>query len=136
MPIVNRGSATAVATDAAAAEKIILTLNPNQDASVGAGVPNLIEGTVNVTPGASTTAVVVRVRQGSLIGGTQVGPSITTTLAAAALGNVPFQVEDLASVANGGNQYVVTVQQTAGAGAGTVNYAYAKVTSISGVSSS
>jgi hypothetical protein len=136
MPIVNRGSATAVATDAAAAEKIILTLNPNQDAASGGGVPNLIEGTINVTPGASTTAVVVKCRQGSLIGGTQVGPSLTQTLAAAANGNVAFQFEDAAPVANAGNQYNITVTQTAGAGAGTVNYAYAKVTSIAGVSSS
>ena len=136
MPIVNRGSATAVATDAAAAEKIILTLNPNQDAASGGGVPNLIEGTINVTPGTSTTAVVVKCRQGSLIGGTQVGPSLTQTLAATANGNIPFQFEDAAPVANAGNQYNITVTQTAGAAAGTVNYAYCKVTSISGVSSS
>lgn len=136
MPIVNRGSATAVATDAAAAEKVILALTANQDAASGSGVPNLIEGSVNITPGTSTTAVVLKIRQGSTTAGTQVGPSITTTLAAAASGNVPFQVEDASPVANAGNIYCVTVTQTAGAAAGTVNYAYAKVTSVSGVAAS
>lgn len=136
MPIINRGSATAVATDAAAAEKVILSFTANQDSASGGAVPNIIEGMLNVTPGTSTTAVVVKVRQGSTTAGTQVGTSMTHTLAAAANGSIPFAVEDAAPVANAGNVYCVTLTQTAGAAAGTVNYAYAKCTSVSGVSSS
>jgi hypothetical protein len=134
MPIINRISGTAIATGAAAAETAIITTTANQDAvSVG---PILIEGTLNVTPGASTTAVVLKVRQGSGIAGTQVGPSITQTLAAAALGTVPFQVEDPAPAANAGGVYTVSLTQTAGAGAGTVNYVYVKATSVAGVAAS
>jgi hypothetical protein len=135
MPIINRATATAVATDTAAAEKAILTFTANQDAATGSS-PIVIDGMLNVTPGTSTTAVVVKVRQGSGTSGTQVGSSITTTLAAAANGNVPFMFEDSAPAANAGSVYSVTITQTAGAAAGTVNYVYAKANAIGSVSAS
>lgn len=133
MPIINRALATAVATDAAAAEKAVLTFTANQDASFLG--PVIIDGMLNITPGATTTAVVVKVRQGSGTAGTQVGVSMTHTLAAAASGSIPFMVEDTAPAANAGAVYSVTVTQTAGTGAGTVNHVYAKANAVAGVSS-
>lgn len=128
MPIVNRGSATAVATNVST-EGPALTLNPVQDVTPYGTV--IVSGNLNVTAGTGTTAVVVKVRQGSGTGGTQVGPSFTVTLAAGASTTIPVEVEDTASVS--GLQYTVTVTQTGGTAAGTVNYAYAKCTSVQGV---
>jgi hypothetical protein len=80
-----------------------------------------LQGVVNVTAGASTTAVVVRVRQGVGTGGALVGNAATHTLAATAIANVPFDVVDSAGVSGTALQWTVTVQQTAASGNGTVN---------------
>lgn len=81
--------------------------------------PTLIAGVVNVTAGAGTTAVVVRVRQGIGVTGTVVGVLDTDTLAAAASESIAFEKYD----ATGATSYTVTVQQTGATGNGTVNSA-------------
>lgn len=94
----------------------------------------IVRGVMNITAGAGTTAVVVRVRKGSGTGGALVGVAMTHTLAAAASANIPYEVLDPAPIVNPlatpsgvqstpANLYTVTVQQTGGTGAGTVNYA-------------
>ena len=81
----------------------------------------LVSGSLNITAGTGTTAVVVKVRQGVGTGGTQVA-SMTVTLAAGNSASIPFSVLDLAPGANPG-RYTVTVTQTGGTAAGTVNQA-------------
>ena len=105
-------------TDAAAAEKAICITPVDQDHMSGTGGPVVVEGQINVTPGTTTSAVVVKIRQGSGTGGTTV-KSMTHTLAATATANIAFRVVDLAPIAGG--QYTLTLTQTAGAAAGTVN---------------
>jgi len=83
-------------------------------------------GLVNITAGTATTAVVVRVRQNSLTG-TVVGNALTHTLAAAAVANIAFDVQDFSAAATPVAQYVVTVQQTAATGNGTVNQSIIKL---------
>jgi hypothetical protein len=87
----------------------------------GGFVKLAVGGTMNITPGASTTAVVVRLRRGAnSVAGLQIGISETETDAAGVPLNVSFEFGD--STAPPGTAYTVTVQQTAGTGAGTVNY--------------
>lgn len=114
----NMSTSFVATTDAAAAEKAICITPVDQDHMPGSGGFVFVEGQVNLTPGATTTAVVVRIRQGSGTAGTVV-KAMTHTLAAAATGNIAFHVADLAPVAGG--QYTLTVQQTGGSAAGTVN---------------
>lgn len=85
--------------------------------------PVIIEANLNVTPGAGTTAVVIKCRQGNGTGGAQVGASLTATLAAAASGQLHCKFRDSSGVpfALTGTQYTITITQTGGTGAGTVN---------------
>lgn len=107
----------------AVASPLFVTNNP-----AGQGV--LISGIVNILAGTSTTAVVVRIRQGSVTG-TLVGVATTHTLAAGASANIAFEALDSSALAlntgSAGSVWVVTVQQTGGAAAGTVNIAVIEV---------
>lgn len=114
----NVSNAFVTTTDAAAAEKAICTTPVDQDHMPGTGGFVIISGHINVTPGTTTSAVVVRIRQGSGTGGTAV-EALTHTLAATVTGQIAFSVVDLAPIAGG--QYTLTLTQTAGAAAGTVN---------------
>lgn len=114
----NYGLNFATATAADASEKAIVTNNTDENHMPGTGGFVVVSGQINVTPGTSTTAVVVKVRQGSGTSGTTV-KSMTHTLAAAATGNIAFRCVDESPAAGG--QYTVTLTQTAGAGAGTVH---------------
>lgn len=99
------------------------------EAPVGQGMK--VRGTINVTAGTGTTAVVLRVRKGGLTGAL-VGPAMTHTLAAGASANIPYDVLDNAPTQSpidpqgaqsvGSNLYLLTIQQTGGTAAGTVNY--------------
>jgi hypothetical protein len=82
-----------------------------------------ISGVVNITAGTSTTAVVLKVRQGAGITGTQVGVNMTHTLAAGASASIPYEVEDTTVTNVQGQQYSVTATQTGGAANGTANIA-------------
>jgi hypothetical protein len=78
---------------------------------------------INMLAGTGTTAVVIKIRQGTTTGGVQVGSSATVTLAAAANGTAHIEVEDdtgLITQAIGG-QYCVTLTQTSGSANGSVN---------------
>lgn len=86
----------------------------------------VICGTINVTAGAGTTAVVTRVRRGEGITGTVVGIAASHTLAAAAVGTVAFEAVDTA-VPNDNQVYSITIQQTGATGNGTVNGGVVKV---------
>lgn len=87
----------------------------------GNSVNYAIDGSLNITAGAGTTAVVVRCRRGNGITGTVVGVAETDTLAATNSGNIPFDFTDNAAPGNSFAGYSITVQQTGGTGAGTVN---------------
>ena len=83
-----------------------------------------ISGYVNITAGTGTTAVVVRVRQGSGVTGTIVSAlAASDSLAAGAVESIPFGVTDTSTYLESGTggQYTITVQQTGGTGNGTTN---------------
>jgi hypothetical protein len=124
---------TGVAT-ATAAETTIATSDTVSWNASGVAEGLIVRGVLNMTAGAGTTAVVVKVRRGTGTGGATVGPAAGTshTLAAAASANLAFEVLDTAPLPNivspsgaqdvPQNLYTVTVAQTGGTGAGTVNY--------------
>lgn len=118
---------TAVATNVST-ETAVLTLpfaggaseNPIQGISGGSGPKNLVSGSLNVTPGTSTTAIVVKCRQGAAtVAGTQVSVSKTVGVTAAIPVEIPFYFDDTSGVYS--SAYTITVTQTAGTVAGTVN---------------
>lgn len=123
MGILHKNTATGagVSNPAASAETVIYTTPP-----ILSGTPQQnpvgIEGTVNITPGTSTTGVVIRVRQGGLTG-PQVGAAPTHTVAAGAPQSISFGATDSTGYIQqaGGGAYVVTAAQTAGTVAGTTN---------------
>jgi hypothetical protein len=109
------GSVTLVTTaETAAVTTPVLPVTPP-----GGGQGLVIRGNLNVTTGASTTAIVIKVRQGSGTGGTQIGNTQTVTAAAAASYDLAFEVIDSSPVPS--SQYTVTVTQTAATGNGAVN---------------
>jgi hypothetical protein len=117
--VAGTASASAVA-DSGATEKVILTSAPVSTPGPGATIS--IIGHINETPGTSGTAVVVRVRRGTLTG-TVVGTAETDTLAAGNSESIAFNFTD-SGIDVDGLVYVVTVSVTgAGANAGTVNFA-------------
>lgn len=120
---VTLSSATAVATPNATEGTVLVSEIVGNVSDVGEG--RLVHGVLNVTAGAGTTAVVVRVRQGSGTGGTLVGVAQTVTLAAASTASIYYAAPDPGTTAS---QYTVTIQQTGGTGAGTVNLATISVT--------
>jgi hypothetical protein len=110
---------SAVATGAGSAETVIATVPVPVlgDNPLVTGVT--IDAVLNIAPGATTTAVVVRFRRGTTVGGAQIGASQTHTLAAGASAGIAAGAYD--SAPGSGGSYCVTVQQTGGSGAGTVN---------------
>lgn len=120
------------------AEGVVITLTSPDDLS-NPSIANLptygntqnytISGTMNVTAGAGTTAVVIRCRRNTVTG-TQVGTSQTVTLAAGTLADLSFDFVDFsANPANQISSYVITLQQTGGTGAGTINECVGRVAS-------
>jgi hypothetical protein len=67
-----------------------------------------VRGVLNFTTAATGTGVVVKLRQGSGIAGTQVGVSQTHTMANSASANIAFDFLD-AAPASGNNIYTVTL---------------------------
>jgi hypothetical protein len=86
----------------------------------GEGV--FIGGEFNITTGTGTTALSVRIRQGSLTG-TTVGAARVHTIGAGVSGNIGFSELDASAygLANSSAVYVVTVSQTGASANGTVN---------------
>lgn len=108
-----------------AAETAVLTIGP-----IGTRGPSdqlEIAGLFSLTTGATTTAVVMRVRRGNGLAGVVVGAPQTTQLGAALPGTPGFQVVD--TPGDVGDQfYTVTAQQTGGTSNGTATYAAAEIT--------
>jgi hypothetical protein len=113
----NTGSQTVTTTtETAAANTAALAFAPPNNYG---GM--IVRGSVNITPGTGTTAVVVRVRQGNGTGGALVGNALTITAIAASPLVLPFSVLDPS--ATPASQYTVTVAQTAATANGTINQA-------------
>ncbi len=133
------GRATAVATPNATEGAVLTVTGTGGDvmspsmanmAATPGPANNCIEGVLNITTGAGTTAVVVKCRRRDATGGitgAQVGTSQTHTLAAGASANIAFEfIDPSAPTADG---YTITVTQTAGTAPGTVNEIVAQVSS-------
>lgn len=88
------------------------------------GDPIYISGSLNFTTGASTTSVTVRCRRGVGVAGALVQETEPYTIGAAANATIPFGFQDIPG-AVAGQQYTITIQQTAATGNGTVNNAEA-----------
>lgn len=109
--------ANAVSTANATESAIMNTPRIDEQVAPASGV--LVSGFINVLAGTGTTAVVVKVRAGVGVGGTQL-LSGTHTLAAGASANIPFEFVDYSGAFPIG-QYTVTVTQTGGTAPGTVS---------------
>jgi hypothetical protein len=94
--------------------------NPVTGIIGGSGPKNLVSGSLNITPGTSTTAIVLKCRQGAAtVAGTQVSLSKTVGVTAAVPVEIPFNFDDTSGVF--ADAYTITVTQTGGTVAGTVN---------------
>lgn len=127
-------TAVAVATAISAETVVTASDTVSYFASAGGNEGLEVSGYVNITAGTGTTAVVVRIRRGNGLGGVVVGISNTHTLAAGATASIPIHAQDAVPITTPvvtptgadsapENQYTLTVAQTGGTGAGTVNYA-------------
>lgn len=86
----------------------------------GSAAKNRINGVANITAGTAATSVQIRCRIGNnTITGTQVGPTLSYTIAAGASANVDFEFSDVPGLY--AQAYTITVQQVAATGNGTVN---------------
>lgn len=92
----------------------------------GPGDQAFVSGSMAVTAGAAATGITVRVRRGTGITGTVIGTAEIDSVTAATTEPFPFDAFDTpGDVAN--QQYVVTAQQVAATGNGTVIYGAAQV---------
>lgn len=90
----------------------------------------VIEGYVNYSPAATGTAITLRVRQGALVGGTQVGTSdLANNLANPNSYSIPFVQQFAGLVIPAGNQFNLTAQGTTAGG--TINNVVLKVRALS-----
>lgn len=106
-------SAVAVGT----AETVVATLPP-QNWNNPDGLGNLVEFTGTLTPPATGGTLVLKIRQGTTTGGTQVGPTISLPVTASTV--TPAAISAIDSTAFGnlqlGGQYVLTAQYAAATG--------------------
>lgn len=108
-----------------AAETVCLTL---PGVAINGGVGCILEAAATWTTGASTTAVVARIRRGVLVTGALVGGAFSLTIGAAALAQASAQVQDMQAADVAGQQYVLTLQQTGGAANGSALFASLQAT--------
>lgn len=106
-------------------ETVILTL-PAVSTN-GAQDTVALQGSVDITTGAGSTFVTVRVRRGTGITGAVVGAQDPITATAGSTQNIGFDVADNPGEV-AGQAYVVTVQQTAATANGSVLHAEAQIT--------
>jgi len=109
------------------AETVLATLSGVSSQRAGQSV--LLEGDVQFTTGASTTSVVLRIREDSLTG-TLVGEAETDTILGAAGSTDPYRITAQHSPAGevSGKSYVLTVVQTAASANGSALHATLKAT--------
>lgn len=103
-----------------AVETVALILPGNVSVPVGTLI--VLEFAANLTTGASTTAIIGRVRRGTTTAGTLVGAAFTTQVGAALSASVDGQCADQPGEV-AGQQYCLTLQQTAGTGNGSALFA-------------
>jgi hypothetical protein len=103
-------------------ETIVATVTPALTINAPGGEGLSISGFINVLTGTGTTAVVTRVRKGSLVTDTLIDVAQTHTIGAAVSASIPFGALDGAGASATAQNYVVTMQQTAASANGTVNY--------------
>lgn len=106
-------SAVAVGT----AETIIATF-PASNWNNANGLGNLVEFSGFFTPPATAGSLVLRLRQGTTVAGTQVGPTITQAYAASTGAPCGVEAVDASAFGNAqqGGQYVLTGTYAAAAG--------------------
>lgn len=119
---VNTTSAAAVATGAAT-ETVVLTTTGNNVDTVQKKVS--IIGFLNITPGTNATACVIKIRRNT-VSGTQVGTTESPIDVATVSQTVSFGATDTPGE-SANLIYVVTVTETNGTVAGTVNVVQATV---------
>lgn len=125
MPLVYTQENDVAVPTANAAETVIATVN--NVTCQRANQPVAIQITGEITTGATVTALVYRCRRGTTVAGVQVGNTITVAAAAATAEPISAGwVDTPGELANG--SYVVTVAQTGGTGAGSVNQTATEVT--------
>jgi hypothetical protein len=117
--VISTVTATAV-TDGGATETVVIVSGAVSTNTVNDTVT--VFGMIDITPGTSATAVVVKVYRGATKAGTQIGATETGTLAATAHGAIPFAFSDQPGLV-ASQQYCVSVTETAAAADGTVNVA-------------
>jgi hypothetical protein len=110
------GVATSVSTEG------IIATSPAISYNNPGGQGNLVSGVLNITTGLGTTALIIRVRSGTLVTSPIVGVLETDTVGASVGINLPYEFIDAAGVNATNQQYTVTLQQTGGTGAGNVAY--------------
>lgn len=98
-----------------AVETVVATSPAVNTGGPGANVRLHFDGVV--TPGATATALVLKVERGTAAGGTQVGATKTINCVAATPISVSIDVNDIIGEV-AGQQWVLTVTQTGGSGAG------------------
>lgn len=99
-------------------ETIVATLSGINTDQGGRRV--ILNGMVELTTGASTTAVVLRIRRGATITDTVIGTADTDTIIGAAGSTDPYVIEETDNIGEVNNlTYVLTVQQTGATGNGT-----------------
>lgn len=108
-----------------AAETAAIVTNPVSSSLDGDQIA--IAGSLNILTGASVTGIVIRIRRGNGVAGTVVGDTPPYTIGAAASVEIPFNATDSPGPV-AGQQYTVTVVQTAGSTNGTVTRSSATVT--------
>lgn len=116
----NRTQATGVAV-ATNVETVIATL-PNVSLQGGQSID--LDGTVDITGGAGTTSVTLRIRRGVDATGALVGQPVQCNIAAGARDTRSIQATDSPPGDLAGASYVLTAQQTGGTANGTANSAY------------
>lgn len=115
-------ASSAAVTLTTTAETVVATFTtPPLNTGVGPTEGTVIGAEVTLTPGTAATAVQLRVRQGSLAGAV-VGNLAESPATAAVTDTVDIQVTDPTANYPAGNTYVLTAQQVAATGNGTVQY--------------
>jgi hypothetical protein len=110
-PSVVQATAVAVTTS----EVVLVTIPASNWAAIAG---TYLQASVNYSPSATATAVVLRIRQGSGVGGTLVGVARTATVANPNSYELAFGLLDSSAFgqAQQGGQYTLTAQGTAAGG--------------------
>jgi hypothetical protein len=115
-----RGTGTAINLNTTN-ETVVVTL-PNVSTQAGNNVD--LEGLIDITPGTGATGVVLRIRRGIDGTGPVVGSNVQPAVVAGTRAVETINASDQLPTDVAGQSYVLTAQQQAATGNGTVNSAY------------